>query len=161
MRALGFSCDGGSDCRLALDAVPTDGMLSYVQLAQTASSFGLHAFAPTAKHSRMASPPRARCEGPNATTGTACSGPMPFACGPFLALGRRVVRALLSLDQGEPARRRDGTTAADGYPPVSRSPLRLRGVQAELAAIRALPRGHEKVRWEEHMWFPAATAPLR
>jgi hypothetical protein len=98
------------------------GQFMYAQLFQASSSFVFHAFAPSAHLSRQAELPGKRCRSQTAGYGQSeCSGPMPFACGPFLALGRDLVSRLIS---------RRGAHWL---------------VEADLTALRHLPLLHDKV----------------
>jgi len=128
---------------LALASQAYVGYVMYAQLELSISSsnpnetrYEFHAFAPTAIFSRLASKPQSRCResrGPGSrsahtpTNTHSCFGPLPFQCGPFYAIGRRAVHALLR----------------------SR-----RALDADLRHLRALPPSHPKVL--DDAWMGAA-----
>lgn len=105
------------------------GRLQYIQLAASVlnRSYTFHHFSTTAVQARRKSPPSLCQALPNVST---CAGPLPFACGPFYAVGRAVVEALL-LNTTHRAR-----------------------VDADLATINALPTTHVKVL--DDTWMGAA-----
>ena len=129
---------------LALASQAYVGYVMYAQLELNISGanpnetrYEFHAFAPTAIFSRLASKPQSRCQGDRGrssrTAGLAltntqsCLGPLPFQCGPFYAIGRRAVHALLQSK---------------------------RALDTDLRHLRALPPWHPKVL--DDAWMGAA-----
>jgi hypothetical protein len=91
------------------------GLITYFQLLVNADHYQSHSFGSTALFSRYKSSPGKHCSRSDTNrTDQRCFGPFPLACGPFFALGRGVLDALML-------------------------PERRKIVDADIAAIESLP----------------------
>lgn len=105
------------------------GRILYIQLATSDinRTYTFHHFSETAMQARRKHPPEL-CAG--LSNVSVCAGPLPFACGPFYALGTAAVLALV------------------------RNRTHRRRLDSDLAALRALPTTHGKVL--DDVWLGAA-----
>ena len=105
------------------------GRILYIQLATSDinRTYTFHHFSETAMQARRKHPPEL-CAG--LSNVSVCAGPLPFACGPFYALGTAAVLALM------------------------RNRTHRRRLDNDLAALRALPTTHGKVL--DDVWLGAA-----
>jgi len=105
------------------------GRILYIQLATSDinRTYTFHHFSETAMQARRKHPPEL-CAG--LSNVSVCAGPLPFACGPFYALGTAAVLALV------------------------RNHTHRRRLDSDLAALRALPTTHGKVL--DDVWLGAA-----